>query len=305
MMTPFQSIYRLLPRTLRAVWEPRQTWDESALRLAQVLGLPPQQLESVRLGPRYHYRPFTIQKRDGRERRILAPSPALKVLQRQLLQRYLTQLRTHPAATAFSSGASIVANARQHAGQAWIATLDIADFFESTNAERVRAFFIKEGWRGAALATLMRLCVYRNGLPQGAPTSPCLSNLVNRELDRELSQLAQGAGAHYTRYADDLTFSWRSQPPPLGFEMKVLTCLVNARYTVQPRKSWQVRRAADSPKVTGLILQPNGALHAPFHVYWRLWQLRWRWWWTRDRDAHTKAQLEGIEAFIQALKRPS
>jgi RNA-directed DNA polymerase len=303
MMTPppLQSIYRLLPRSWRAMWEPRPTWDESALRLAQILGLPPEHLKEVRLGPRYHYRPFVIRKRDGRERRLLAPSPALKTLQRKLLHGYLALLRVHPAATAFSSGASIVANARHHAGQSWIATLDIADFFESTAADRVRMFFIKEGWRGEALSTLMRLCVYRNSLPQSAPTSPCLSNRVNCELDMTLSKLAQSAGAHYTRYGDDLTFSWEHAAPPLGFEGKVMAHLLEAGYTVQPRKGWQVRRITDSPKVTGLILKPNGTLRTPFHVYRRLWHLRCRWWWTRD--THVQAQRRGVEGFIKMLRQ--
>ncbi len=305
MMTPpsLRPLYRLLPRSLRALWEPKTTWDESTHRLAQVLGVPPQQLESMRLGPRYHYRPFAIQKRDGRERRILAPSPALKTLQRKLLHNYLAALPLPISATGFRSGSSIVSNAQQHTGQAWIATLDIANFFESTTADRVRAFFLKEGWRGEALSTLMRLCVYRNGLPQGAPTSPCLSNLVNRELDNALGKLAQSAGAHYTRYGDDLTFSWKSNAPPIGFEGKVRACLLDAGYTVQPRKGWQVRRVTDSPTITGLILKPNGELRAPSQVYWRLWQLRWRWWWMRD--AQTEARLRGYEGFIKILKQDS
>lgn len=275
-------------------------WDESRLRLAQVLDLPPQALESVRLGPRYHYRPFTIQKRDGRQRRLLAPSPALKRLQRKLLHGYLAQLPAHPAATAFSSGASIVANARPHTGQAWVATLDLADFFASTTAARVRAFFIKAGWRGEALSTLIRLCVYRNGLPQGAPTSPCLSNLVNRELDHTLSQLALNAGAHYTRYGDDLTFSWKSNAPPNAFEGQVMAGLLNAGYTVQPRKGWQVRRGTDSPTITGLIVKPNGEFRPPPHFYGRLWLLRWRWWWQRDPE--TEARLQGYQGFLAMLK---
>jgi RNA-directed DNA polymerase len=300
MMTPLKSLYRLLPRSLRALWEPRPTWGAPTLRLAQILGLSPPELESVRLGRRYHYRPFVIRKRDGRARRLLAPSPALKTLQRRLLHNYLTHLRAHTAATAFASGSSIVANAQQHAGQNWIATLDIADFFESTTAGRVRAFFLQEGWRGEGLSTLMRLCLYRNHLPQGAPTSPCLSNLVNRDLDLALSQLAQSAGALYTRYGDDLTFSWETAPPPPGFEGKVVAHLLAVGYVVQPRKGWRVRPGTASPQVTGLILKSNGEVRAPYHVYWRLWQLRWRWRWTRD--ATTAAQLRGLEGFLQMLK---
>lgn len=300
-MMPWHPLYRLLPRTLRAVWEPQQTWEASALKLAQILAVSPGELTSVRLGRRYHYRPFTIRKRDRRVRRLLAPSPALKTLQRRLLHSYLTRLPIHPAATAFAPGSSIVVNAHHHAGQKWIATLDLGDFFESTTADRVRAFFLKEGWRGETLATLMRLCVYRNGLPPGAPTSPSLSNLVNRDLDEALSQLAQGAHARYTRYGDDLTFSWAAEPPPPGFAGRVVACLSDAGYTVQPRKGWQVRPVTESPKVTGLCLKPDGVVRAPLRVHWRLWQLRWRWW--RTRDPRTASQLRGYEGFLHMLKR--
>src|SRR5262249_18270480 len=145
-----------------------QTW-----RLAVILDVPPGDLASLRLGPRLHYRPLTIPKPDGRDRRLLAPSPALKALQRRLLDNYLAHLPAHACATAFRPGSSIVRNARVHARQRLIATVDLRDFFESTRAARVRAFFVRHGWRDLELQTLMRLCVHRNGLPQGAPTSPC------------------------------------------------------------------------------------------------------------------------------------
>src|SRR5262249_49196530 len=143
-------------------------------------------------------------------------------------------------ATAFRRGSSVVHNARRHARQKWIATVDLRDFFESTRAARVRAFFVRQGWRDEELRTLMRLCVYRNGLPQGAPTSPCLSTLVNASLDDRLSRLAQRTGAVYTRYGDDLTFSWSSGRLPGGFQRAVEDGLHAAGYEVQPRKGWRV-----------------------------------------------------------------
>src|SRR4051794_34519368 len=182
-MKPFEPLTRLLPAgsppLVARPWPP----SEQAQRLAGILGVDAGELASIHLGARFHYRPFTITKPDGRERRLLAPSPALKMLQRRLLDRYLARLPVHACATAFRPGSSIVRNARAHARQTLIATADLRDFFESTGAARVRAFFVKQGWRGEELQVLMRLCVYRNGLPQGAPTSPCLSNLVNLPLD--------------------------------------------------------------------------------------------------------------------------
>lgn len=270
--------------------------EESEQALAAILHIPPKQLPAVRLGGRYHYRPFAIAKRDGRERRILAPSPALKELQRRLLHDYLGDLPVHPAATAFIPGSSIVANAQRHAGQAIIVTVDLQDFFESTRGGRVRAFFIRQGWRGEALAALMRLCVYHNGLPQGAPTSPALSNLVNIELDEALNQLARRAGATYTRYGDDLTFSWRTDNVPANLQAAVCAELLRAGYQVQPRKNWHVYQASEEPQITGLVIGRDGQIRAPRRILDQVNKLRWRAWWTHDED--TLARLRGYEGFL-------
>jgi hypothetical protein len=249
------------------------------------------------MGNRYHYRPFTISKRDGSERRLLAPSPHLKTLQRRLLDNYLSQLPAHACATGFRPGCSIVDNARIHARQQLIATVDLRDFFESTRAARVRAFFVQHGWRDQELQTLMRLCVYRNGLPQGAPTSPCLSNLVNWSLDQRLRRLAQQAKALYSRYGDDLTFSWGHDPMPGGFQLAVQDAVQAAGYEIQPRKNWQVTPIRKRPIVTGLVLKGNGKLSIPWAVRWRMWTL---WFWSDDENF--LARLHGYRGFARMVK---
>jgi hypothetical protein len=252
------------------------------------------------MGPRFHYRPFSIAKPDGRERRLLAPSPALKTLQRRLLDHYLAQIPVHACAMAFRPGSSIVHNARAHARQRLIATVDVRDFFESTCAARVRAFFVRQGWSGEELQTLLRLCVYRNGLPQGAPTSPCLSNLVNVPLDERLGRLAQQTGAVYTRYGDDLTFSWNCDGMPSGFPCAVEDALHAAGYEIQRRKGWQVARIRDRPCVTGLVLTADGRVSIPWGVRWRIWRLHWQSWWSADPDV--LARLHGLKGYVRMVK---
>jgi hypothetical protein len=253
------------------------------------------------MGPRYHYRPFTIAKPDGRERRILAPSPALKTLQRRLLDGYLAHLPVHSSATAFRPGYTIVYNARCHARQTLIATVDLRDFFESTTATRVRAFFVRQGWRGDDLATLMRMCVHRNHLPQGAPTSPALSNLVNLSLDARLATLAQRFHAIYTRYGDDLTVSWSADEVPHGFQRSVENYLAAAGYEIQPCKGWRVSRISERPMVTGLVLTGNGGVRVPWALRCRMWSLWWKSWWSADIDLMNR--LSGYNGFIQMVKR--
>ena len=297
-MNPLDPWIRLVPAALRPVMTTRAP-SAQALRLAQILGVGPGALDAIRLGPRLHYRPFTVTKPDGRRRRVLAPSPALKRLQRALLVNYLAQLPVHPCATAFYPGASTVHHARPHARSRWIATVDLRDFFESTRAARVRRFFVEHGWRDEALRTLMGLCVFRDGLPQGAPTSPCLSNLANVRLDERLQRLARRSGAIYTRYGDDLAFSWTSARVPGGFTAAVEDALASAGYEVQPRKGWRIRPIHDRPVITGLVLAGDGRLRVPWALRLRLGLLRWRSWWRASEAA--MARLRGLQGYVRMV----
>jgi len=162
-------------------------------------------------------------------------------LQRRIVRRLLRRLRCHAAATGFERGRSIVANALPHASKAVVVRLDVKDFFGSTRSRRVYRYFRAIGWNRDASRLLLRLCTFDGCLPQGAPTSPRLSNLVNFRLDARLAGLANlgareetrlrryrdprtGAPvtadvpdthpiAAYTRYADDLTFSFAVDDP--------------------------------------------------------------------------------------------
>jgi hypothetical protein len=299
-MNPLDPLTRLIPASLRSLLSPPKGWSEQARRLADALEVGVGELASIRLGPRYHYRPFTVAKGDGRERRILAPSPALKVLQRRLLDHVLGPLPVHDCATAFRPGFSIVYNARRHARQTLIATVDLRDFFESIRGGRVRSFFARQGWHGDALETLMRLCVYRDGLPQGAPTSPCLSNLVNVPLDERLKNLAERTTGVYTRYADDLTFSWKGERVPDGFCSAVEDCLQAAGYEIQPKKGWQVSHLRERPRVTGLVLAGGGRVRVPWDLRWRFWCCRWRSWWSSDEVV--RARLAGYTGLLRMVK---
>ncbi|MFH1921198.1 MAG: reverse transcriptase family protein, partial [Planctomycetota bacterium] len=222
------------------------------------------------------YRPFTIPKRSGGQRRILAPDRHLKRLQRSILRRLLARLRAHPAATGFERGKSIVTNARAHQGRAVVLRFDVVDFFPTTSAERLRKYFRRIGWNRPATEILLRLCTYEGGLPQGAPTSPRLSNLANYRLDARLAGMAARLGGVYTRYADDITISlpeeesesdWtiRSGPPPIfGLEtnrdkVRFLQAFVRRvvgeeGYRLHRRKKLSVRRRHHRQEVTGLVV---------------------------------------------------
>jgi hypothetical protein len=156
----------------------------------------------------YDYRRFSIPKRRGGVRQIEAPGEKLKDLQRRVHRKLLAGLPMPACATGYVARRSIVDNARPHAGQGVVINLDLADFFPSISTEEVQATWQGLGWNDEAARILAAICTSDGHLPQGAPTSPALSNLVCRRLDARLSRLAEAAGGHYTRYADDLTFSF-------------------------------------------------------------------------------------------------
>lgn len=250
--------------------------------LARRLGMNAEALR--RAVPRY--REFTIAKRDGGRRRILAPQPELKSLQRRILRRVLGRLKSHPAAMGFERGRSIVTNALAHQGQAVVARMDVKDFFGTTRTSRVQRYFRLIGWNRPAARLLTRLCTHEGGLPQGAPTSPRLSNLVNYPLDARISAVAARLGGVYTRYADDVTISfdrdvamatneqqsprsgvvssWESVPASgrLHFVQRfVREAFEEAGYRLHRRKKTSVRRQHHRQSVCGLVV--NARVNLP------------------------------------------
>lgn len=293
---PDHPLARLLPGTLRAALGRIGAPPDQDRQLAAILGVDPARLDALRLGPEYHYRPGVVAKRDGRTRAIFAPSPALKQLQHRLLKDHLAGLLIHPCATAFHPGASAVRHARAHARSALVATVDLRDFFDTTRAARVRGFFAAQGWRDEPLRALVRLCTFRGGLPQGAPTSPCLSNLVNTRLDERIRRIAARSGAAYTRYADDLAFSWAAgRAMPGDFTRAVEDALGAEGYEVQPSKGWAIRPIAARPVVTGLVLLGDGRLRIPWPLRLQILRLRCQSWWAPD--PHTRARLDGLRGY--------
>jgi len=169
-----------------------------------------------------HYSYRILPKRSGGVRLMESPKPRLKALQRRILAEILDRIPMHPAVHGFVKGRSIVTNARPHVGQRVVLRLDLEDFFPAFPAARVQALFRTLGYPEGVAARLAGICtngaprsvgrearaLYRHPhLPQGAPSSPALANLMAYRLDCRLAGLAKSADALYTRYADDLTFS--------------------------------------------------------------------------------------------------
>lgn len=159
------------------------------------------------------YRSFSIPKRNGGERVISAPFPSLKQVQEWIYRVVLLPRTELPnCAVGFIPGKSIVDNATPHIGAKYLLKMDLKDFFPSISLTRVIATFQYLGYYPRMAYFLARLCCEDSHLPQGAPTSPILSNIIAKHLDKRLSSLAIKYDLVYTRYADDLTFSGEHIP---------------------------------------------------------------------------------------------
>lgn len=172
-----------------------------------LLGVDRGVLIDILKDPAAQYREFWMGKRKGGYRMISAPGKELKAIQDTIYHRILLPVALHPAATGFRHQLSISDNVRPHLGKPYVLKTDIHDFFGSIRSARVRKTFEKMGYPKHISKVLAALCCARWKLPQGASTSPALSNIIAYEMDKKLSALAAEHGLTYTRYADDLTFS--------------------------------------------------------------------------------------------------
>lgn len=228
------------------------------------------------------YTCFEIPKRDGKARLIAAPGPQLKHVQRKILEHILYQIPVSAAAHGFVPGRSTVTHAACHSGRDLIVGFDLKDFFPSIHSSRVLGLFGSLGYRvgdarfskrdddRAVAPVLARLCSYTDSpeswgdgyTPQGAPTSPAISNLICRRLDGRLEGLAKTMNGTYTRYADDLAFSFdHSAAPAIGKLRWFVGKVCNEEgFALNPDK-FRVMRKSRRQQVTGIVV--NDCLRIP------------------------------------------
>lgn len=155
------------------------------------------------------YEVFEVPKKSGGIRTIGAPSSVLKLIQRRLSEVLQNTYKPKPVVYGFVIGKNIVDNARRHRKKNWVLNIDLEDFFPSFNFGRVRGMFMSKPYNlpDSVATILAQICCFKNALPQGAPTSPVVSNMICAKMDSELQDLAWSCRCFYTRYADDITFS--------------------------------------------------------------------------------------------------
>lgn len=230
-----------------------------------------------------HYHQFSFPKKSGGTRQIWAPLPNMKAMQKWILENILERIPTHDAAHGFIRNRSIVSNASAHTNSSVVINMDLKDFFPTLTFPRVKGIFRAIGYLEGIATLFALICTeaprvtrkIKNSygtdsfvhiatgprcLPQGSPASPMLTNIACLRLDRRLSGLANKYGFRYTRYADDLTFSFpegtRSIEPD-----HLITCvsqIVKAEgFQIHPDKT-SIQGKGKRQEVTGLVVNGDG-----------------------------------------------
>lgn len=230
-----------------------------------------------------HYTFTFVSKPVGPPRLIEAPKPRTKNIQRRILSEILNRVPVHDCAHGFVAGRSCLSGAQVHAGEALVLTADLRDFFLNTRVNRVHGLFRSLGYPLAVARLLTALCssavpayvfaALRGGeryswqlrnayqsahLPQGAPTSPALANLVAYRLDVRLAGLARSFCGNYTRYADDLAFSGDTAFATRKGSLfaAIQTVVSDEGYSINPSKT-HVMAGTGRQQVTGLIVNQH------------------------------------------------
>ena len=220
-----------------------------------------------------HYKRFLMPKKTGGHRKISAPQPGLKQAQLKIYLQLLAKVESHAAAHGFLMQKSIVTNATPHVGADVVMNLDLKDFFPSLSLPRVIGVFRELGYSHGIATVLALICTEQptqevsidgenwhiaegeRCLPQGAPTSPMITNIICRRLDARLEGIAKKHGFNYTRYADDMTFSARGESKENRSKLllHVKKVIAEEGFTLHPDKL-RIMHKGRHQEVTGVVV---------------------------------------------------
>lgn len=209
--------------------------------------------------PKY-YRNFEIKKKNGKIRKISEPLPSLKEIQDWILQNILEVEKVSPFAKAYRKKVSLTENLKFHKQQSKVVTLDLQDFFPSITTKNVEDIFYSFGYSELISNLLSKLCTKDGYLPQGAPTSPYLSNIYFKRADDQIIKYCLGNEIRYTRYADDLSFSGNFDELKLIEFIKSIVQSIGL--SLHPDKI-KIMKPHERQTVTGIVV--NEKLQVVFH----------------------------------------
>ena len=226
--------------------------DVTALGL--MIGISPKLIVQILRNPDRHYRAFELAKAGGGTRSIQSPRIFLKAIQRFLLDYFLFDIPTSDKVYSFRPGMSVADNARNHVGKAFVGCTDIVDFFGSIGRRRISIHLQANDFSVRSAELISSLVTYDGHLPQGAPTSPAISNAILIGFDSQITTVCMTCGLNYSRYADDITISGDDKQA-IKRVMKSIAGILFRDYGLRVNeKKTRISSKFGQQRVTGLVV---------------------------------------------------
>ena len=230
--------------------------------LERDLGINAKTLYAVSNNINKHYHKAKLPKKSGGYRKLSVPDEILKTIQRHISEVLLIHMPVSRYAKAYRFGSSTLRNAKYHVGKQVVLKLDILHFFDSIRYSTVKDKVFPEKIYAEPLRILLTmLCYHKDALPQGAPSSPAITNIILYEFDELIGQWCRERGIAYTRYCDDITFSGDFDPAEVirfvRLELKKLGFLLNEQKT-------RIQRPGQQQTVTGIVVNEKMSIPADY-----------------------------------------
>ncbi|MBR3072247.1 reverse transcriptase family protein [Fibrobacter sp.] len=238
----------------RCLWEKSFPIIFDKAHLSKLLGYECSLLDKIIHRPGKFYRSFSISKRNGEFRELNAPYPTLNEIQKWILVNILEKKKVSPYAKAYIKRKKILDNIRFHTNHEVVIKLDVDDFFGSIHKSAIIKIFNSMGYSRQLSFDLASLCCLKKSLPQGAPTSPCLSNIFCEQIDARLSKYLKKLNLCYTRYSDDITISGNISDVQIPQIMSFCKYLLSDYGLNLNEKKTKVLRQHQKQYVTGAVV---------------------------------------------------
>ena len=256
--------------------------------LEQDLGISAKTLYAVSNNLGKHYHSVQLPKKSGGHRTLSVPDEVLKSIQKRIADVLLIHMPVSRYAKAYRFGSSTLRNAKHHVGKQVLLKLDILHFFDSIRYSAVKdKVFPEEIYAEPLRILLTMLCYHKDALPQGAPSSPAITNIILCEFDELVGQWCRERGIAYTRYCDDMTFSGDFGPQEIirfvRLELKKIGFLLNEQKT-------RIQRPGQQQTVTGIVVNEKLSIPSDYRR-----ELRQKLYYCRKFGIQNHLQKIGLE----------
>lgn len=221
--------------------------------LASLIGVSPHLIAIMSMNPDKYYRSFKLNKKSGGHREIFAPRKFMKVIQYWITDYFLFRLKIHASCYSYRKGVSIKENAINHLNNDFVANIDITDYFGTINKDMVQKCLIKNKIDAKLATAITEIVTYKDFLPQGAPSSPQVSNAILFDFDNKISETCYLTGCVYTRYSDDITISGSKRSDVVRMIKLAMHLLNESGFSVNNKKT-RISSINSRRIVTGILV---------------------------------------------------